>query len=172
MIRRPPRSTLFPYTTLFRAAADQARQARWPPPLGGGARGSEWLALCAGDGLPVAAPAPRPAASQHGAQLSAAVGLGRHAGGHPPPALRRLSGADWQGGEPHRRHPRQQVGQGGGKGGPSADPVGFDAGKKVKGVKYHVLVDTLGLLLSVVVHAADIQDRDGRSEEHTSELQS
>jgi putative transposase len=28
-------------------------------------------------------------------------------------------------------------------------------------VKYHVLVDTLGLLLNVVVHAADLQDRDG-----------
>src|SRR2546421_3052171 len=25
MIRRPPRSTLFPYTTLFRSAADQGR---------------------------------------------------------------------------------------------------------------------------------------------------
>src|SRR5258708_13046829 len=25
MIRRPPRSTLFPYTTLFRSAADQVR---------------------------------------------------------------------------------------------------------------------------------------------------
>ena len=28
-------------------------------------------------------------------------------------------------------------------------------------MKYHVLVDTLGLPLNVVVHAADIQDRDG-----------
>ena len=47
------------------------------------------------------------------------------------------------------------------KRGPPVDPVGFDAGKRVKGVKCHVLVDTLGLLLSVVVHAANIQDRDG-----------
>ena len=47
------------------------------------------------------------------------------------------------------------------QGGPSVDPVGSDAGKKVKGVKYHVLVDTLGLLLKVVVHAASIQDSDG-----------
>jgi putative transposase len=31
----------------------------------------------------------------------------------------------------------------------------------VKGRKRHLLVDTLGLLLTVVVHAADIQDRDG-----------
>jgi putative transposase len=33
--------------------------------------------------------------------------------------------------------------------------------KKINGVKRHILVDTLGLLLAVVVHAANIQDRDG-----------
>ena len=38
---------------------------------------------------------------------------------------------------------------------------GYDAGKKVKGRKRHILVDTMGLLLMVVVHAANIQDRDG-----------
>ena len=38
---------------------------------------------------------------------------------------------------------------------------GYDAGKKVNGRKRHILVDTLGLLLIVVVHAANIQDRDG-----------
>lgn len=38
---------------------------------------------------------------------------------------------------------------------------GFDAGKKVKGRKRHILVDTLGLVLIVVVHAANLQDRDG-----------
>jgi putative transposase len=38
---------------------------------------------------------------------------------------------------------------------------GYDAGKKVKGTKRHLLVDTMGLLLCVVVHAASIQDRDG-----------
>lgn len=38
---------------------------------------------------------------------------------------------------------------------------GYDAGKKVKGRKRHILVDTMGLLLSVVVLAANIQDRDG-----------
>jgi transposase len=36
-----------------------------------------------------------------------------------------------------------------------------DAGKKIDGRKRHVLVDTLGLLLVIVVHTADIQDRDG-----------
>jgi putative transposase len=38
---------------------------------------------------------------------------------------------------------------------------GYDAGKKVTGRKRHVLVDTLGLLIAVVVHAANIQDYDG-----------
>ena len=33
--------------------------------------------------------------------------------------------------------------------------------KKVKGRKRHLLVDTLGLVLGCVVHAADVQDRDG-----------
>src|SRR3712207_8097117 len=33
MIRRPPRSTLFPYTTLFRSAACLARPGRRPRPL-------------------------------------------------------------------------------------------------------------------------------------------
>ena len=47
------------------------------------------------------------------------------------------------------------------KGGARIDPNGFDAGKKIKGKKHHLLVDTQGLLLHAVVHAADIQDRDG-----------
>ena len=37
----------------------------------------------------------------------------------------------------------------------------YDAGKKIKGKKRHILVDTLGLLLSAAAHSADIQDRDG-----------
>ena len=38
---------------------------------------------------------------------------------------------------------------------------GYDAGKKIKGRKRHIITDTLGLMLFVLVHAADIQDRDG-----------
>ena len=38
---------------------------------------------------------------------------------------------------------------------------GYDAGKKIMGRKRHLLVDTLGLILAVVVHPASIQDRDG-----------
>src|SRR6266851_9168154 len=40
-------------------------------------------------------------------------------------------------------------------------PHGYDGGKKVNGRKRHILVDTLGLLLQVVVHPANLQDREG-----------
>jgi putative transposase len=38
---------------------------------------------------------------------------------------------------------------------------GFDGGKKVKGRKRHLLVDTLGLLIAVVVTSANVQDYHG-----------
>lgn len=44
------------------------------------------------------------------------------------------------------------------RGGPER---GFDAGKLIYGRKRHILVDTLGLLLLVMVHSAGTQDRDG-----------
>jgi transposase len=39
--------------------------------------------------------------------------------------------------------------------------VGYAAGKKLKGRKFHALVDCEGLPMRVVVHSAAIQDRDG-----------
>ena len=56
---------------------------------------------------------------------------------------------------------RQPDRESGAKRGAAIDPQGFDAGKKAVGRKRHILVDTLGLLLSVVVHPANVQDRDG-----------
>lgn len=47
------------------------------------------------------------------------------------------------------------------RGGRRIDPVGSDAGKKVKGRKRHVVVDTSGNLLKTLVLPADIQERDG-----------
>ena len=43
----------------------------------------------------------------------------------------------------------------------SGGPRGFDAGKKIMGRKRHIVTDTQGHLVGVVIHAADIQDRDG-----------
>ena len=39
--------------------------------------------------------------------------------------------------------------------------TGYDAGKKIKGRKRHLLVDTSGLLRQVVVTAAEVDDRAG-----------
>jgi transposase len=63
--------------------------------------------------------------------------------------------------EPDGLHHRQSNREERGKRGARIDPIGYDAGKKIKGKKRHVLVDTLGLLMHVVIHSANIQDRDG-----------
>ena len=38
---------------------------------------------------------------------------------------------------------------------------GYDAGKRIKGRKRHIVTDTSGLLVGLEVHSAGIQDRDG-----------
>lgn len=57
----------------------------------------------------------------------------------------------------HRRDPGQPVGANDGKRGPR----GWDGAKKLSGRKRHLLVDTGGLVLRVVVHPANVADRDG-----------
>jgi transposase len=79
-------------------------------------------------------------------------------GSDPPHAGHGRSRALWAGAEPERCDPGQPIRQdcrskGGSK--------GFDAGKKIKGRKRHILTDTDGRLLAIEVHGADIQDRDG-----------
>src|SRR5437879_12585807 len=111
--------------------------------------------------MPVAGDPERPAAAQHAVRLSRLVELGRHAGSHPSRTLCGMPGARRTGSQPHRRHHRQPKREERGKRGACIDPHGYDAGKKIKGKKRHILVDTLGLLLHAIVHPADIQDRDG-----------
>src|SRR5712672_3637095 len=43
----------------------------------------------------------------------------------------------------------------------SGGPRGFDAGKKIKGRKRHIITDTGGRLVGAVIHGAEVQDRDG-----------
>lgn len=43
---------------------------------------------------------------------------------------------------------------------PQGGESGFDAGKKIKGRKRNLVVDTMGLVLAVTVTAASVQDRD------------
>ena len=111
--------------------------------------GCQWQAL------------PKDLPPRHRASLLHAVGLGRHVGAHSLRALCRDARARGARGEPDRRDHRQPERQGCSKRGSALDPQGFDAGKKVTGRKRHILVDTLGLLLSIVVHPANVQDRDG-----------
>ena len=64
-------------------------------------------------------------------------------------------------GQPDRLHRRQPERQERRKRGACIDPNGYDAGKKIKGKKRHIVVDTEGLLMHAIVHPADVQDRDG-----------
>jgi transposase len=50
----------------------------------------------------------------------------------------------------------------------SGGVCGYDAGKRIKGRKRHIVTDTLGLIVGVIVHAANIQDRDGAPDVLTS----
>jgi transposase len=72
-----------------------------------------------------------------------------------------MSRANGSGSQSDRLCDRQPEREERGKRGACIDPSGYDAGKKIKGKKRHILVDTQGLLMHAVVHAADIQDRDG-----------
>ena len=142
-------------------ADDSAGQARRAATLGECARGAERDFLCPVDRLPMEGLAQRPAAEEYGARLSRAVELGRYIGAHPSRTVRRGARAGRARTEPDGSDHRLADCKGLTKRGSWLDPSGYDAGKKIKGRKRHILVDTLGLLLNVVIHPADVQDRDG-----------
>src|SRR6185295_5142648 len=142
-------------------AHDPAGETRWTQTLGQRARSLERDFLRALDRMPVEGATQRPAAEEHGARLSRALELGWHFGAYPSRALRCSARAGRTGSQPDGSDHRLADRKGCSKRGALLDPSGYDAGKKVKGRKRHILVDTLGLLLSVVVHPADVQDRDG-----------
>src|SRR3712207_9027714 len=110
MIRRPPRSTLFPYTTLFRSPTWQTvytYYARWRDD-------GTWQRI----------------------HDTLRAEVRRRAGRHKHPTAGCLDSQSVK---------TTQV----------RGVRGYDKGKNVNGRKRHVLVDTLGLLLAVVVTAAD-----------------
>src|SRR5215510_11594452 len=80
---------------------------------------------------------------------------------HPCGAVCRGAGAGRSRGRPHGRDHRQPERPGRRKRGAQIDPSGFDANKKIKGKKRHLVVDTLGLALSVAIQPASVQDHDG-----------
>src|ERR1700716_688573 len=111
--------------------------------------------------MSVAGAAQGSAAALDGARLLRPVELGRHTRSHPSCALCAVSRAGRARGQPDGGDHRQPKRQERRKRGAAIDPHGYDAGKKIKGKKRHILVDTQGLLLHALVHSADIQDRDG-----------
>jgi hypothetical protein len=132
--------------------------AGWPAPQAPAAPDHRRDPLPGPLGLRLAAAAPRVPTPGHGVLVVCQVGRRRHPGSGaryparagPPQAGRNLvpSAAiiDSQSVRAGDTVPRRSR--------------GWDAGKKVNGRKRHLVVDTLGLLLVVMVTAASIQDRD------------
>src|SRR3989454_8372624 len=75
MIRRPPRSTLFPYTTLFRSVVEREEPERgvWREPQGGRAEGD--LRARVGVGPQVVAPVQRVRSEEHTSELQSPCNL-------------------------------------------------------------------------------------------------
>ena len=102
--------------------------------------------------------APRLSPGRHGPRLFPSVASLRAVAADSRHAARRVREAVGKGTRTQRRQHRQPDGQGD----PDQRHAGVRRGeKKSTAIKRHILVDTLGLLLAVVVHAANIQDRDG-----------
>ena len=142
-------------------AAASAGAARWATSRSEHAGSAERGVLPAVDRLPVERLAQGPATQDHGLRLFFVVAVGPNASAIASSIV--CPGARGLGtqGLPDGGDPRQPERQSGAKRGASIDLQGYDAGKKVTGRKRHILVDTLGLLLNVVVHRGDVQDRDG-----------
>ncbi len=81
----------------------------------------------------------------------------RHLGAHPYALARAGTHRGRTRGPTQCSDHRQSIGQDDRKRGIR----GYDAGKRVNGRNRHILVDTMGMILTVVVHAASVQDRDG-----------
>src|SRR5260370_16073285 len=71
MIRRPPRSTLFPYTTLFRSRRASLPHSRTAPPP----RGSPWLLPAASAGAASGRSQGDPRSEEHTSELQSHLNL-------------------------------------------------------------------------------------------------
>src|ERR1700730_15655440 len=142
-------------------AAHSTGQTRRTQARGSSAGNRERRHVCSEHGMPMALCSQRPAAEKHAVWLFRPLELGWHAGSHSSRALCEVPGSHGSCSEPGGLRHRQPEREERGKRGDCIDRGGYDAGKKIKGKKRHILVDTLGLLLHAVVHPGDIQDRDG-----------
>jgi len=133
------------------------RQAGWTPRAPCSARDRQCHLVRGARGEPMAGHAARPATVADRLLLFSDLAQRRDVGAHPHGVARAHAATAGTRGDPQRSDCGQSNGQDQSKGGVR----GYDAHKQVKGRKRHLLVDTQGLLLKVVVSAADVQDRDG-----------
>jgi len=133
-------------------------QARRTAAQGKHAAGTQWAVLHRADGLCLADVAPRVSAQGYGVLLLQDVSPRRYVGEHSRLDTETSARETRKTAAAQRGDPRQSIGENHGKKGVCC---GYDAGKKVKGRKRHLLVDTLGLIWGLVVHPGDVQDRDG-----------
>ena len=132
-------------------------QTRRPTSVRGPAGSTARHIVCVAERLRLAPAAARSAPLADCVHIFPALDPGRHRGPHPGDLAAGGAGRRGPKPDPQRRYHRQSVYENHGKRG----PLGYDAGQKVTGRKRHIIVDTIGLLLTVVVHPADMQDRDG-----------
>ena len=130
---------------------------RWPTPALVRARVGQRHPLRAARRLPVAVPAGGLPTLGDGRRLCPRLAARWDLGAPPRRAAPPGPGPRRPGPGAERGHPRQPVGEDHGTGGPRGD----DGGKKVSGRKRHLLVEPTGLLLRVVVHPANVADRNG-----------
>ncbi len=140
-------------------ADDSASRTGWPASEGGHARGGQWHSLPQPNRLLVATVAARLSTVGNDALLLPPLPARRHVAIDSRQTPRESTSQGREEAHTQRRGDRQPVDQD--RRTPKRGTHGYDAGKKITGRKRHIVVDTLGLILSVVVHAADVQDRDG-----------
>ena len=134
--------------------ANQVRHPKGRPAASGQAVDRQRADVLRPQRMPVADAASRIRALAYGASLLSPLAARWDAAKdsrRPPPTG---ASAGWSTAHPLRRDHRQPVGQDRGKRGAR----GYDAAKKIKGRKRHIVVDTLGNLIQVIVHAANIHD--------------
>ena len=109
--------------------------------------------------LPMAHATARVPAVEDGVPLLPGLAHRRHLGEDEPGDAKTAKGAPW----PRSRTPSAGIvdSQSAKTTGVGGEQRGFDGGKKVRGRKRHILVDTEGLVVEARVHSAKVPDQDG-----------
>jgi Transposase DDE domain len=136
------------------AAPETAGSAETPQP----SRDPERRLLRPENRLPMAHASARVPALEDGVPLLPGLAHRRHLGEDEPGDAKTAKGAPWPRSRTKCGDRGHQSAKTTGVGG---EQRGFDGGKKVRGRKRHILVDTEGLVVEARVHSAKVPDQDG-----------